>query len=153
MATSSRELEQLITEAIRKIGGKDENALCRYLPEVEGGYIHHFTFRKEKQHAPAKLSERIKTFVINADKPIPVAPKQRAARGSRKRKDHIVLSKADIEQILHMARSTGNKDMLSKFTPRKDLRTIKRELIASIRHGRTEHDLWNCYVEVMAQTA
>lgn len=152
LAVSSQELEQLITQAIKKIGAKDENALCRYLPETQGGYIHHFTFRKEKQHAPVKLSERIKTFVLNTEKPVPVAPKQRAARGSRKRKDHIVLSKSDIEQILHMARSIGNKDMVSKLTPKKDLRTIKRELIASIRHGKIEQELWTCYVEVMSQS-
>lgn len=151
VAISSVELEKQIAQAIKKIGGKNENALCRYLPMTAGGYMHHFTLRKMKNESPAKLVELIKTFIIATDKPITVAPKTRAARGSRKRKDHIVLSKTDIEQILHMARSIGNKDMVSKLTPKKDLRTIKRELLTSIRHGKVEQELWNCYIEVAAQ--
>jgi hypothetical protein len=153
VATSSAELEKQIAQAIKKIGGKNENALCRYLPMTAGGYMHHFTLRKMKHESPAKLLELIKTFIIGTDKPMTVAPKTRAARGSRKRKDHIVLSKSDIEQILHMARTIGNKDVVNKLTPKKDLRTIKRELIASIRHGKVEQELWNCYVETMAQAA
>lgn len=153
VAISSTELEQQIAHAIKKIGGKNENALCRYFPMTAGGYMHHFTLRKMKHESPAKLAELIKTFITGTEKPITVAPKTRAARGSRKRKDHIILSKTDIEQILHMARSIGNKDMVSKLTPKKDFRTIKRELISSIRHGKVEQELWNCYVEVTSQTA
>lgn len=150
IATSSRELEDLIHKAIKKIGGKKENDLCRYLPMTTGGYMHHFTLRKMKTQLPEKLSEMIKTFITEADRPVTVPPKQRAARGSRKRKDQIVLTKADIDHILHVARSAGDKDLVRKLTPKKDLRTIKRELISSIRHGRIEQELWNNYVEVSA---
>lgn len=149
IATSSRELDDLINKAIKKIGGKKENDLCRYLPMTTGGYMHHFTLRKMKTQLPEKLSEMIKTFITNADRPATVAPKQRAARGSRKRKDQIVLTKNDIDHILTVARSVGDKDLVRKLTPKKDLRTIKRELISSIRHGRIEQEMWNSYVEVM----
>lgn len=86
LATSSRELEDLIGKAIKKIGGKKENDLCRYLPMSSGGYMHHFTLRKMKTQVPEKLSEMIKKFITNSERPTTVAPKQRAARGSRKKK-------------------------------------------------------------------
>lgn len=52
-----------------------------------------------------------------------------------------------------MARQAGDKDMIRKLTPRKDLRTIKRELIASIRHGKIDQDLWQSYVEAVSAQA
>ena len=150
IATSSRELEDLIHKAIKKLGGKKENDLCRYLPMSSGGYMHHFTLRKMKTQLPEKLVEMIRTFITDADRPVTVPPKQRAARGSRKRKDQIVLTKNDIDHILQVARSVGDKDLVRKLTPKKDMRTIKRELISSIRHGKIEQELWNSYVEVTA---
>lgn len=152
MSISGREIEDLITKAIKKIGGKKENDLCRYLPMTTGGYMHHFTLRKMKTQLPEKLSEMIKTFITEADRPVTVPPKQRAARGSRKRKDQIVLTKSDIDHIIHVARSVGDKDLVRKLTPKKDLRTIKRELISSIRHGKIEQELWNHYVEATTHT-
>lgn len=112
--------------------------------------MHHFTLRKMKTQVPEKLSEMIKKFITNSERPTTVAPKQRAARGSRKKKDHIVLTKADLDHILQVARSCGDKDLVRKLTPKKDLRTVKRELISSIRHGRVEQELWNIYVEVVS---
>lgn len=53
-----------------------------------------------------------------------------------------------------MARMAGDKEMVRKLTPKKDLRTIKRELITSIRHGHIDQELWQSYVEIVtAQTA
>ena len=52
-----------------------------------------------------------------------------------------------------MARQANDKEMIRKLTPKKDLRTIKRELISSIRHGRVEPDLWTLYVDTMASQA
>lgn len=102
-----------------------------------------------KTEAPEQLHQLISKYIVNVDKPASVPPKQRAARGSRKRRDQFLFSKQDIERMLNMARLAGDKDMIRKLTPKKDLRTIKRELIASIRHGRIEHDLWNSYVETV----
>ncbi len=145
-----KELENLISKAIAKVSAKKENDLCRYLPVSTGGYMHHFTFRKMKNENPQELIELITKHIINSnEKPHTVPPKPRAARGSRKRRDQISFSKHDIERMLHMARMAGDKDMIRKLTPKKDLKTIKRELISSIRHGRIEPELWNFYVEAV----
>lgn len=144
-----QELEQLISQAVKKLGVSKENDICRYIPSETGGYIHHFTMRKMKGEEPQALKQLIKQHIITPSNPSTVKPKQRAARGSRKRRDQISFSKQDLERMLNMARLAGDKDMVRKLTPKKDLRTIKRELIASIRHGRVEPELWNSYVEVI----
>lgn len=140
-------LDTLIHQAAKKVNAKKENDICRYLPSPSGGYIHHFTMRKMKTECPQELQALITKFIINTDKPSSVPPKQRAARGSRKRRDQFLFSKHDIERMLNMARIAGDKDMIRKLTPKKDLRTLKRELIASIRHNQIEKDLWESYVE------
>jgi hypothetical protein len=143
-------LEALIKEAVKKISAKKENDICRFLPVNTGGYIHHFTMQKMKTEDPTQLQALINKYIINVDKPSEVPPKPRAARGSRKRRDQLLFSKQDIELLLNIARQTGNKDLVKKLTPKKDLRTIKRELIASIRHGRVDQELWQSYGEVIA---
>ena len=148
VATSSKELEDLISKAIKKIGGSKENDLCRYLP-MEDGYMHHFTLRKMKHQLPEKLSVMIETFITKADKPVTVTPKLRAARGSRKKKDHIILAKADMDQILQLARSVGAVDVIRKFLPKKDFKTLKKELLASIRQEKVDQELWTSYVEAL----
>lgn len=145
--SEAKALEQLINQAVKKLGAKKENDICRYLPVSTGGYIHHFTMRKMKTEAPEQLQAMISKYIIQTDKPHTVPPKQRAARGSRKRRDQFLFSKGDIERMLNMARLAGDKEMIRKLTPKKDLRTIKRELIASIRHGKVEQELWHFYVE------
>jgi hypothetical protein len=145
--SDSKDLESLIDTAVKKIGGKKENDICRYLPVDTGGYIHHFTMRKMKHEDPKLLTDMIKKFIINSGRPQTVPPKSRAARGSRKRRDQYLFTKEDIERMLHMARLAGDKEMIRKLTPRKDLRQLKRELIASIRHNKIEHELWNSYSE------
>jgi hypothetical protein len=100
-----------------------------------------------KTEEPEQLHTLISKYILSTERPTTVPPKQRAARGSRKRRDQFLFSKNDIERMLHMARLAGDKDMIRKLTPRKDLRTIKRELISCIRHGKVDHDMWNSYVE------
>lgn len=147
VATSSKELDTLINSAIKKVGGSKENDLCRYLPMTSGGYMHHFTLRKMKYQLPEKLSEMIKKFITNNERPVTVAPKQRAARGSRKKKDSVVLSKMDIDQIISIARANGAKEIIQKLLPKKDFKAIKRELLASIRREKVDIELWNHYIE------
>lgn len=151
MATTSLALEQLIAGAIKKVNGKKENDLCRYLPMTSGGYMHHFTLRKMKHQLPEKLSEMIRRYIIEAERPLTVRPKQRAARGSKKKKDQVILSDADIDTLRQLARSAGNSDILRKLMPRKELKAIKRELISSIKKGLVEPLLWTNYVESLAQ--
>lgn len=150
---TAEELNAFIHNAIKKINGRKENDICRYLPASIGGYIHHFTMRKMKHENPDILMGMIKQFILEPTKPQTVPPKSRAARGSRKRKDQIMFSKEEIERMLQIARLAGDKDMIRKLTPRKDLRQIKRELIASIRQEHVDHELWNSYVESMSAQA
>lgn len=148
---SSNELENIISGAMKKIGAKLENAICRYLPAKNGGYIHHFTFRKLKKNEPSQLSDLLNRYILNPESPITVNPKRRAARGSRKRKDAYVVPKQEFDQILQMARSSGNTDLIRKLMRPRDLKTAQKELIAVIRRGIVDHELWNSFVEAAAQ--
>lgn len=142
-----REIEDVINKAIKKVNGRKENDLCKYIPMTSGGYMHHFTLKKMKNRQPAELSTLIEKFIINSDKPSVVNPKQRAARGSRKKRDQYTFSRMQLERMLNIARLAGDKEMISILAPKKSLATCKRELIASIRHGKVEQEMWNAYVE------
>jgi hypothetical protein len=89
----------------------------------------------------------IEKFIINSDKPNIIAPKQRAARGSRKKRDQITFTRIQLERMLNIARLAGDKEMIGVLSPKKSLPSCKRELIISIRHGKVEQELWNAYVE------
>ena len=141
------EIEDVISKAIKKVNGRKENDLCKYLPMTSGGYMHHFTLKKMKNRNPSELGSLIEKFIINMEKPSSVAPKQRAARGSRKRRDQVAFTRNQLERMLNIARMAGDSEMVSILAPKKSLATCKRELISSIRHGRVEPELWNGYVE------
>ena len=143
------EIEEVIAKAIKKVNGRKENDLCRYIPMTSGGYMHHFTLRKLKNRNPSELSALIEKFIIQSDRPSTVIPKQRAARGSRKRRDQMTFTRNQLERMLNIARLAGDKEMVSVLAPKKSLATCKRDLISSIRHGRIEPELWNAYVESM----
>ena len=142
-----KEVEDIISKAIKKVQGTKENDLCKYLPMESGGYMHHFTLRKMKYKAPKELGTIIEKFIINANHPRAVAPKRRAPRGSRKRRDNLAFSRNQLERMLQIARMAGDKEMISVLSPRKSLPLVKRELISSIRHNRVEQELWNSFVD------
>lgn len=142
-----KEIEEVIHKAIRKVNGAKENDLCKYIPMNSGGYMHHFTLKKMKKRQPEDLGVLLEKFILNSEKPAPIAPKQRAARGSRKRKDQFTLSKLQLEKVISLARTTGNKEIISLLSPRKSLAACKKELLSSIRQGKVEQELWNSYTE------
>ncbi len=142
-----KELEEVISKAIKKLGAKKENELCKYLPITSGGYIHHFTLKKMKKKNPVELSSLIQEFIIKADRPLVVQPKSRAPRGSRKRRDQLTFTKIQLERMLNIARLAGDKEIISVLSPKKSLASYKRELIQSLRHNKVDHELWNGYVE------
>ncbi len=145
-------IDDVIAKAIKKLGVRKENELCKYLPMKTGGYMHHFTLRKMKQKQPQELSAILERLVINADRSIVIAPKQRAARGSRKRKDHMNFTRIQLERMLNIARLAGDKEIITILSPKKSLAASKRELIQSIRQGKVEPELWANYAEsVQAQ--
>ena len=64
-AKNLREVEEVIAKAIKKVNGRKENDLCKYLPMTSGGYMHHFTLRKMKNRQPHELSSLIEKFIIS----------------------------------------------------------------------------------------
>jgi hypothetical protein len=147
-------IEDVIAKAVKRVSGKKENELCKYLPMKSGGYMHHFTFRKMKIKQPQELAAIIEKHIINADKTVVIAPKQRAPRGSRKRRDHLNFTRMQIEKMLNIARLAGDKEIISLLSPRKSLAACKRDLIQAIRHNKVEQELWLSYSEaVLAQEA
>ena len=111
--------------------------------------MHHFTLKKMKFKQPEELGSMIEKFIINTDRPGRVPPKQRAPRGSRKRRDHQTFTRSQIERMLAIATLAGDKEMVNLLAPKRSLATCKRELIISIRHNRVDLDLWNAYVEAL----
>lgn len=151
---STKDIEDVIAKAIKKVGAKKENELCKYLPMKTGGYMHHFTLKKMKNKQPSELAAIIERHVVQSDKPTVIAPKQRAARGSRKRREHMNFTRIQLERMLNIARLAGDKEIITILSPRKSVSSCKRELIQSIRHNKIEQELWNSYVEsVQAQQA
>ncbi len=149
MEKNREELEKLIDKAIKKVHGKRENDLCKYLPGPGGGYMHHFTLRKLKNADPSQLFSLLQTFIIDNDTPRVLNPKTRAPRGSRKQYDSINFSRADMEKVLELARQTGDQDLISRLSPKRSLPALKKELIRSIRANLVHHDLWSTYIELV----
>jgi hypothetical protein len=143
------ELESIIDKAIKKVNGRKENDLCKFIPMNSGGYMHHFTLKKMKYKNPSELSSMIEKFILKADRPLAVTPKTRAARGSRKRRDQLTFTKTQLDRLLNMARLTGDKEMVSLLSPKRSLAASKRDLIQMARQGIADHDVWNAYVEAV----
>lgn len=112
--------------------------------------MHHFTLKKMKNRQPQELGTLIEKFIINTEKPSSVKPKQRAPRGSRKRKEPSAFTRQQLERLLQIARATGDKEMIAILAPHKSLAACKKDLIASIRQGRVEPELWHAYSEASA---
>lgn len=146
---SIEEIEDTIGKAINKVGGKRENDLCKYLPMSTGGYMHHFTLRKMKLKQPFELLTLIEKFIIQPSHPSTIAPKSRAARGSRKRRDQLMFTKTQLERLLSMAKVAGDSEMIMALSPKKSLATCKRDLLHSIKNNHINHDLWKNYVEAV----
>jgi len=149
-AISAKEMDEMISKAIRKIAGTKENDLCKYLPGPNGGYIHHFTMRKIKNSNPEQLFSLLKDYIVNSDAPKALDPKPRAPRGSRKRRDFAIFTRTDIEKVLDLARRVGDDDLMARFSPKRSLPSIKRELLRSVREGRVNQDLWTAYCDAIS---
>lgn len=150
----NKQLEQQIHAAMKKVGAKKDNDICHYIPVPTGGYMHHFTLRKMKGEDPAQLASLLNQYIISPAKPHKVTPKQRAPRGTRKRRDALSFSKYELERMVQMARLAGDEEMVRKLSRNtKDLKTIKKDLISSIRHNRCEPELWNLYADSVAAPA
>lgn len=145
---SLKEIEDVIASAIKKVGARRENDICRYIP-MNGGYMHHFTLKKMKMKQPQELGAMIQRFIINTDRPGTVAPKQRAARGSRKKRDYITFNRNDLNRLLVLAKLAGDEEMVEILQPKKSLLSLKKDLINAIRQNRIDLDLWSAYIEAV----
>jgi hypothetical protein len=56
-------------------------------------------------------------------------------------------TRTQLERMLTIARSVGDKEIVTILSPRRSLAGCKRELIQAIRHNKVEMELWNNYVE------
>jgi len=146
----AEELQQLIEKALKKVQATSENDLCKYLPGPKGGYMHHFTLRKLKHSSPAELFALLQKFIMQLDHPIMLDPKPRAPRGSRKKKDFPSFTLTDIERVIELAKRYGDKDLVARFSPKRPLATLKRELIRSIKENKINLELWHAYVEAIS---
>lgn len=106
---ATKELENAIEKAMKKVGVKRENDICRYLPGPRGGYMHHFTKDKKKHESPQELLAEIEQHILQPAQPQKKAPKPRAPRGSRKRSSHLPLSRQDLDLLVNLARRSGEK--------------------------------------------
>lgn len=147
---SLKDVEATIAKAIKKIGAKKENELCKYLPMASGGYMHHFTLKKLKLKKPEDLATLLEKFVLDKDRPTIVPPKPRAARGSRKRRDQLVFTRSQLERMLSIAKLAGDKEIVSVLSPKKSLASCKKALIGAIKENKVDHELWNAYAECVA---
>ena len=146
-----QELEDTIRKAVKKINGTKENDICRYLPIPNGGYMHHFTMRKMKTEEPLALSVLIDRYINSVEKPASVAPKPRAARGSRKRRGGINFSRSELEKLIDIANKLGEDDIINKLSPRKSLAAYRRDLIMSVKNNEVDEKLWKDYAQAVAE--
>ncbi|MDF2549220.1 MAG: hypothetical protein K0S07_287 [Chlamydiales bacterium] len=149
LATNSELLDDLISKAIKKVNGKAEKDLCHYLPSETGGYIHHFTLKKMKSKAAAELLKMISEHILKVEEPQPVQPKARAPRGTRKSRNKLAFTKQELERLLEHAKAAGDEAIVNKLAPISDLKSIKKELIASIRHNQVNEELFERYKQAL----
>jgi len=139
-----RETEELIKQALKKIGGDKEKDICKYIPSNTEGYMHHFTLRKIKKTSPTQLRRLIEEFILTPPSPRIIDPRPRARRNKS-----LAFNQADLKLILKLAQKAGDKHLLSKLGSKLSLPKIKRELIKSIKEERLEEELWYSYLQAL----
>jgi hypothetical protein len=141
--------ESTISRALKKVGARKENDLCKYIPMSTGGYMHHFTLKKLKRKDPKELAHLIDQFILTPNSPNSIPPKQRAPRGSRKKSELSGLTKTQLEQMIALAKNANAKDLLAILAPKKSLNFVKKELIRSIKKEIVDEALWLNYIEAV----
>lgn len=146
---SEYNLKEAIDLALKKVNAKKESDICRYLPNENGCYIHHFTFKKLKVNDPQKCFSLIEEFILNIPKPKELAPNPRAPRGSNGKNSQIKLPSDMMNRIIQIAREAKDEKLLSKLIGTRPLNQIKRELIRSIRNNSLDEGLWEAYKDAI----
>lgn len=139
------ETNTLITEALKKIQGKSEKDLCKFLPAETEGYMHHFTLKKLKNKNPEAFRSLIQEFIMAPSTPQPIDPKPRLRKNKA-----LSINSLDLRLILKLAHTTGDKYLLSKIGSKLSYTTLKRELINSIKENRVDGELWQSFAHAAA---
>lgn len=138
------EIEEIINEALKKVGGEQEKDICKFLPADSGGYMHHFTMKKMKKTDSETFRQMLCKFILDPKAPRAIDPKPRARRNKP-----FSINQTDLKLILKLARETGDKQLLTKLGTKLSLSQLKRELIKSIKENRLEEELWSSYVQAI----
>lgn len=145
---SKEDLEKTIKQALHKIAAHSEKELCHYLPAQKGsGYLHHFSLKKLKNQDPTTLNALLKEFIIDAGSPKMLAPKQRAPKGSRKKKDSLTFNRSELSSLVELARKAGYQDIVAQLSSHRSLASIKRDLVRSIKDNKVDQELWRAYTD------
>lgn len=147
--SKQQNLNTAIEKALHKVNAKKEKQICRFIPGPRGGYIHHFTFKKLKEKEPEKCLSLIEEFILTPPKPRELDPTPRAPRGLNRSNNQIKLPNDMVNRIIHIARKTGDRPLLSKLLAARPLNQVKRELMRSIRDNKANQELWEAYKEAV----
>jgi len=147
-------IEEILARAIKKIGGKKDVDVCRYIPAPSGdGYLHHFTLRKMKSKNPDELESLLKKFIFDSQSPKSVPPRPRAARGSRKNRDHISFTRYQLDRILQVVKNhCDDPEVLNILLPKPSPATVKKDFLRSIRNEEVIPELWEQYTKHFEKT-
>ena len=109
----AKKLKEILDIACKKVGCKKEVGLCRFLPSLSGGYMHHFTFQSMKVKDPAGLAELVHKLIIFTDFPKRLMPSDRKPRARKAGKELAHLSYEQVQKVRQLARNSNEPDLLS----------------------------------------
>lgn len=145
----AKKLKEILDIACKKVGCKKEVGLCRFLPSLSGGYMHHFTFQSMKVKDPAGLAELVHKLIIFTDFPKRLMPSDRKPRARKAGKELAHLSYEQVQKVRQLARNSNEPDLLTALSHGVSLKKRKKELIASIRSELIVESLWEDYKDAV----
>ncbi|MBS0628736.1 MAG: hypothetical protein JSS30_00755 [Verrucomicrobia bacterium] len=148
------ELEDLITEAMKRVSVRKETDLCQYIGD-SNGRLHHFAFGKLKKKNPEELSKMVRTHILDKDTPVKLAPKPRARYKSKQGVD-IKLTKTQLSQLLNVLKLSssniqGADELISALAPHQTVKQVQKLMIDMVRERKIDAALWETYVKLVNQ--
>ena len=144
----SSKLNEVISQALKKLNTSEEKDLCRYLPGEKGGYIHHFSYKKMKHCLPEKLIALLQQYVTNPSNPQPLEPRKRE-RKKRGALSGLNLSEMQLKRLVLLAESSGDEDLAELLKPKLSLSDCQKALIDMVRNQTVDVSLWKDYVQAI----
>ncbi|MDX8430213.1 MAG: hypothetical protein SNF33_00150 (plasmid) [Candidatus Algichlamydia australiensis] len=134
---------------MRKVGVSKEFDLCSYLPEG-GRRTHHFTYEKLKIKNPKDLICLLEKHILENSAPQQYPSKPRSKKGSSGSLQ-LNLKKNQAQELLQLAKESGNAELIELLKPAYPLKEIQKELILSIKEKRADRSLWKAYEEAIKE--